>query len=193
MLTRAILSGAGLGVTVAFVMACGSPSARSPDGHASVPGSGTTTTSPTQISSAATAVPQPGAPAAGAGPAVEAYRRMWSAVAAAALTSDYESPQLAQYATGQALQLVTFNMSKDHQLGLVGKGEPALSPTAKVTGVNEVEISDCLDDSHWLKYRLDGKPEDSLPGGRHLTSASVMLTDGVWKVSRLQVRPVGTC
>ncbi|MFC9916635.1 hypothetical protein [Streptomyces sp. NPDC127197] len=77
----------------------------------------------------------------------------------AAKTSDWNSPQLAQYATGDALSAILRGMYADHLNGLVTKGEPKNDPkvTSATPAANPttVMISDCGDSTHWLKYRQD--------------------------------------
>jgi hypothetical protein len=124
---------------------------------------------------------------------------MWRDMAQAATTSAWNSPVLAQHATGDALSTISRGLYADHLNGLVTKGEPENSP--RVTSAvpagspTTVMISDCGDSTHWLKYRKDtGQLADSDPGGRQSITAEVKrLSDGTWKVSRFAVEAVGTC
>jgi hypothetical protein len=120
-------------------------------------------------------------------------------MAQAATTSDWQSPLLAQHATGDALSVMSRGLYADHLNGLVSKGEPkdspkvtSVAPSANPTGVM---ISDCGDSTHWLQYRKDnGRLADSTPGGRRAITAEVKRqSDGSWKVARFAVEGLGTC
>ena len=131
--------------------------------------------------------------------AIAAYQGMWRDFADAATTSDWRSPTLAHHATGDALLVLSRTMYADHYNGLVSRGLPVTNP--RVASVEPAEapttvmISDCGDDSHWLKYRADnGQLADDTPGGRRAITAEVKLArDGTWKVTRFAVEAVGTC
>lgn len=131
--------------------------------------------------------------------AVAAYLGMWHDVAAVSTTSDWRSPRLADNATGDALSVLSRTMYADHYNGLVSRGQPVNNP--RVSSVDPpnapttVMISDCGDDSNWLKYHAaNGQLADDTPGGRRSITAEVKLArDGSWKVTRFAVEAVGTC
>lgn len=131
--------------------------------------------------------------------ATAAYLAMWQDVAVVAETSDWQSPRLGQHAAGDALLTISRAMYADHYNGLVTKGRPVDHP--RVTSMDPpsapttIMISDCGDDSGWLKYRADtGKLADDVPGGHRAIAAEVQRSsDGSWKVTRFAVQPVGTC
>lgn len=131
--------------------------------------------------------------------AVEAYLGMWKDVAAVATTSDWQSPRLAEHATGDALSVLSRQLYADHYNGLISKGSPSNSPVAQSVDSpyepKTVMIRDCSDASTWLKYRADnGKPADDKPGGKHLIHAEVKLAvDGTWRVTRFAVEDTGSC
>ncbi|MFM9442595.1 hypothetical protein [Streptomyces acidiscabies] len=130
--------------------------------------------------------------------ATSAYVGMWRDVAEAARTSDWKSPTLARYATGEALSVISRSMYADHRNGLVAKGAPknypkviSVEPSARPT---TVMISDCGDSTDWLKYRKDtGELADDTPGGRRAITAEVKTAAGGWKVTRFAVEAVGSC
>lgn len=132
-------------------------------------------------------------------PAVSAYLGMWQRMVAAAETSNWQDPSLAQYATGDALQVITKSLYTDHLNGAITKGQPKNSPhpsTAdNAADPSTVLISDCGDDSGWLKYRADtGQPADNEPGGRRSITAEVRKqSNGQWRVARFAVEAAGTC
>jgi hypothetical protein len=131
--------------------------------------------------------------------AVDSYVAMWQSMAQAATTSDWQSPLLSQYATGDALSAISRGMYADNANGLITKGAPKNYP--QVTSVDPpadptvVMISDCGDSTNWLKYRkADGQLSDDKPGGRQAITAEVKKQqDGVWRVARFAVRGVGSC
>ncbi|WP_199818778.1 hypothetical protein [Streptomyces sp. NRRL B-1347] len=120
-------------------------------------------------------------------------------MADAARTSDWKSPRLARYATGEALKAITRGMYADHRNGLITKGRPENSPRAtKLAPASDpttVVITDCGDSTHWLKYRMqNGKLADDEPGGRQSITAEVKKQKGGgWKVTRFAVWEVGSC
>lgn len=131
--------------------------------------------------------------------ALTAYRGMWEDFVTAGTTSDWQSPKLGQYATGIALTNMSRSLYADHYNGLVTKGEPTYEPAVTSAdppeNPNKIVITDCSDDSHWLKYKADtGQLANDTPGGRHLVNAIVQKqSDGSWKVSEYGVHQVGTC
>ena len=130
--------------------------------------------------------------------AVAAYLGMWHDFVAAGRTSDWQSPQLGQFATGIALTNLSRGLYADHYNGLVTKGEPVLNPvvaSADPPSIPEkIIVSDCGDSAHWLKYRADNGQLADTPGGRRSINAIVdKQADGAWKVSDFGVHDVGTC
>ncbi|GLZ37885.1 hypothetical protein Acsp05_15090 [Actinokineospora sp. NBRC 105648] len=131
--------------------------------------------------------------------AVRSYVGMWQNMTEAATTSDWQSPLLSQYATGDALSAISRGMYADSVNGLITKGAPKNYP--QVTSVDPavdpvtVMIGDCGDSTGWLKYRkADGQLSDDKPGGRQAITAEVKKqADGVWRVTRFAVRGVGSC
>ncbi|MCA1708230.1 MAG: hypothetical protein LC808_35115, partial [Actinobacteria bacterium] len=175
------LSGAVIVSLAAALAACSSQGAP-PDS----PGS--------QPTGAGAAPPSSSAPPSPADAATEqakaAYMGMWQAMAKAGETSDWQSPQLARYATGNALTTITRSLYADHVNRVVTRGMPTTSP--QVSSVDPpnapvtVMISDCGDSTNWLKYR-EGTTElvDDEPGGRHSIVAEVnKQVDGLWRVSQ---------
>jgi hypothetical protein len=131
--------------------------------------------------------------------AMDSYKAMWLNMAAAAETSDWQSPLLSEYATGNALTTMSRGLYANHAVGRVSRGRPTLSPT--VAGVEpsdaptRVQISDCGDSTNWLQYdAATGVLVDDVPGGRRAISAVVdKQADGSWAVSDFAVQELGTC
>jgi hypothetical protein len=122
---------------------------------------------------------------------------MWEAMASAARTSDWQSPELATYTSNAALQKITQSLHADNQQGLVTRGQPVLSP--QVTELvpagapTQARVLDCGDDAGWVKYRVDGQRADDVPGGRRRITAIIRLGADGWKVDDFAVQAVGTC
>lgn len=128
--------------------------------------------------------------------AVVAYVGMWHDMAAAATTSDWQSPRLGQHATGDALLVISKSLYTDHLNGMVTKGTPTNNPTVSSVdpphNPTTITITDCGDSSNWLKYK-NGQLFDT-PGGRRSINAEVKKQpDGSWKVTRFAVEALGSC
>lgn len=129
-----------------------------------------------------------------ADPALTAYRGMWSAFAEAAAVPDPDAPALRQYASDAALKLIVGSLVDDQTKGKVAKGRPTISP--RVTSVQRtgVQITDCVDDTHWLEFnKATGQLWDNVPGGRHYTTATVNASEGTWKVTSFTLEKAGSC
>ncbi|ANN21146.1 hypothetical protein SD37_39880 [Amycolatopsis orientalis] len=131
--------------------------------------------------------------------ATTAYLGMWSDMADAATTSDWQSPKLVQNATAEALSKISRGLYADHYNGLITKGKPENAPTVEsvepADNPTTVNIVDCGDDSRWIKYRADnGQPANDGPGGRrHINAKAKKAVDGSWKITDFAIQDVGTC
>lgn len=166
-----------------------------------------TTTSATGTSTSRTTPPPTMTPApSSASPAglaeqraIAAYLGMWQDFAQAGTTSDWQSPTLAQYATGIALSNMSRGLYADHYNGLVTRGtathDPRVTSTDPSADPTKVTVTDCSDSTHALKYNATtGQPANDSPGGRRQINAIVQKQpDGSWKVSDFGVQAVGTC
>ncbi|WP_218639558.1 hypothetical protein [Streptomyces acidiscabies] len=178
----------GLAVLVLLAVGCTST------GETSSTGEETTPAASVPVSSPAVSLAEVAGERASA-----AYVGMWQDMAEAAKTSDWRSPVLGRYATGDALSAISRGLYADHRNGLVARGGPKNYP--KVTSATpeenptEVLIADCGDSTNWLKYRKsDGQLADDKPGGRRAITAEVKKqTSGSWKVTRFAVEGLGSC
>lgn len=131
--------------------------------------------------------------------AIAAYLGMWQDFAQAGTTSDWQSPALAQYATGIALSNMSRGLYADHYNDLVTRGtathDPQVTSADPPADPTKVTITDCSDSTNYLKYNAKtGQPANDGPGGRQLISGIVQKqADGSWKVSDFGVHGVGTC
>ncbi|MCI3928834.1 hypothetical protein [Streptomyces sp. AN091965] len=185
---------AGLGAAALLVVGgCGGPPATKPSEDVDADGDETTSTQK------AAASPSTSTAGTARERATAAYVGMWRDMAEAARTSDWKSPRLARYATGDALETITRGMYTDHRNGLITKGMPENAPRvtklAPASAPTTAVISDCGDSTHWLKYRKrTGGLVDDEPGGRQSISAEVKKQkSGGWKVTRFAVWEVGSC
>jgi hypothetical protein len=131
--------------------------------------------------------------------ATETYLAMWREMAAAGETSDWQSPALARFATGDALAVVTRSLYTDNLNGVVTKGAPKNKP--QVSSVDPpgapttVLVADCGDSTNSLKYKRDGgELLNDTPGGRRAITAELKKQpDGSWRVARFAVEGLGSC
>lgn len=182
-------AGLVVGFAALIVAACSSNSSSTPGG---------TTGVPTSLSPTSSVSPSPVSPAASARQqATAAYTGMWQQMAKAGATADWQSPELAKYAAGDALGVINRSLYTDHLNGVVSKGEPTNNPKVSkmdpADNPTTVMISDCSDSSNWLKYK-DGQLLNDTPGGRRSITAEVKKQqDGTWRVTRFAVEGVGSC
>jgi hypothetical protein len=158
-------------------------------------GSGSTSASSTTtpVSSTTTTV----GPVTPATAVLDAYRAMWADLVTAATTSDYQSPLLAQHASGNALTIFVQGLARDQLADIVTKGQPVLDPrvTSLTPAVDPTHatIADCFDDTHWVEYKVTRGLAKNSPGGRRATTAVLAKKDGVWKVTQITIGKTGTC
>ncbi|WP_331773233.1 hypothetical protein OG948_58560 (plasmid) [Embleya sp. NBC_00888] len=126
--------------------------------------------------------------------ALATYRNLWTAATKAAATANAEDPELRKYAHDDALAYFVGSNLENKEKGVVVKGEPGISPRVVGETGDRVTLADCVDGSHWLKYRAsDGKLADDVPGGHHQAEATVTRTTSGWRVTSLTIEGVGTC
>lgn len=155
---------------------------------------------PSAEPSAPSSSPPPSQADAAKQAAVAAYVGMWQAMARAGQTSDWQSPELAGFATGNALTTITRSLYADRFNKVVTRGSPVNSPVVRSVEPPDtptrVLIEDCGDSTNWVKYDegTDNPAGDGTGGGRRSITAEVLLqADGSWRVSRFAVQAVGTC
>jgi hypothetical protein len=126
-----------------------------------------------------------------------AYRAMWADTEKAGRTSDPKAPELDDHASGAALRLLEYGLTKQREDGVVSKGHVELFPRVVSSSLDgpeaEVKLEDCSDSTHWLSYWPDGRLEDDLPGAHHKTTVTVRRINGRWKVVYLYLDGAGSC
>nr|WP_227457245.1 hypothetical protein [Micromonospora purpureochromogenes] len=132
--------------------------------------------------------------------ALAAYRGMWQAYAKAGLTANPDEPDLARFASGNALKTLKNGLASYRSKGQVLKGEYALNPQAaqvslaSASATVTVTVTDCIDDTKFLVYKTSGEPINDVPGGRRAARATVTdLGAEGWKVASFGVQGPGTC
>ncbi|WKU03394.1 hypothetical protein [Micromonospora sp. HUAS LYJ1] len=129
--------------------------------------------------------------------AVTAYRGMWQAYAKAGLTANPQEPDLARFATGAALSLLTSGLAKLREDGEVIKGQYQSSPRVTAgpsPAPGTIFVLDCLNTTDFLTYKASsGALTDDTPGGNRAVRATVIRVGDVWKVSTVAAQAVGTC
>jgi len=87
---------------------------------------------------------------------------MWNAYAEAGKSSDYESPELAKYASGQARSTLVQGLYDYKKRGVVIRGTPILKPRITSLHLEErpprAELQDCAEGSTWRNYDSAGRP-----------------------------------
>ncbi|UWS75403.1 hypothetical protein [Streptomyces noursei] len=118
---------------------------------------------------------------------------MWRDLVAASETSDAASPLLDDHATSGALELMKYGLRKAKADNVVSKGSPRVDPQVVSATNQEVVLRDCVDSTRWLEYKLNGELKNDVPGGHEKAEATVRLSDGMWKVSKLYLHAAGSC
>lgn len=144
--------------------------------------------------------------------AIAVYKAMWADVQLASETltipasasasgttsspgmPSYQNPILQQHLDGQALLTIQENLDTNEVQGIVALGVPVLHPTVASATPTTVQLTDCLDGTHWLQYFAATRQlVNNTPGGFSYTTATVTDEAGGWKVTQLDVRADGTC
>lgn len=130
--------------------------------------------------------------------ATAAYTNLLNAYTTASNSGTTDTTELARYATGDALQVLASGLAGNKAKGLHSQGTPviaaprvnAIAPTNDPSTVN---VTGCVDDTHWQLYNSKGQMVDSGPSGRRATSAQIDRSGATWKVSSLAIQGAGTC
>lgn len=131
--------------------------------------------------------------------ALAAYRGMQQAYIAAGRTTDPQYGELARYADGDALSVLTAGLDSNKKQGLIIKGDVVLNPQvtelSPPSAPETAKIRDCLDTSGATRVKAssEGSPFVDTPGGRRVVTATAKRTGDVWKVISFVPMAVGTC
>lgn len=129
---------------------------------------------------------------------IAAYEGMWNDYQKDLATANWQNPQSARHATGEALLALENALAVDEHHGWIGKGSVVLHPIVKaLAGSGDMataEVVDCADWTHAVLYvAATGALKDSTPGGWHLVDAKLVVKGGTWKVSTFATGAVGSC
>jgi hypothetical protein len=203
--TRFGLLAVFLGACTLTVAGCSSSAqgSRAVGGTPTASGSAQTAAAPTAAVSSSSGdlnVPGTSGPyAAQKQAALFAYEEMVNDWVSAGLTANYKDPVLSQYASGDALELITKALITEQSKGAVSKGSPTVTdisfgqmvPSSDPT---EIVINSCFSDAAWLEYKAsDGSLLNNVPGGEHRTQVLAKDENGTWKIDQLAMNAVGTC
>jgi hypothetical protein len=117
-----------------------------------------------------------------------AYRGYWAARVKALAAPDQPPPaELETYAIDRARTDVNASLLLYRQQGIAFRGEPALSPSARVTasGTNaSASISDCEDTAHWTPVFVATGKSALAPGqpARVSVEATARIYSGRWVI-----------
>ena len=100
---------------------------------------------------------------------ISAYGVMWADLVTAATTSDFQSPLLAEHATGDARDPPGAGPgprpAARHRHPRGDRPPPARSPRSRRQRTRPMpSITDCFDDTRWIEYTTDGKRAKNNPG-----------------------------
>jgi hypothetical protein len=175
LLAVAVLAGCSSGAGAA-----GSPTTSDPASRSA------TSTSPS-------APPTTDARSAAEAAVLAAYKAYWDDVIAVGATADWQSPRLAEHATGQALAeaRATFHTLKAQ--GEVARGTVDLRPTVLSVNGRSATLYDCNSTSRFLAYDArTGALRDKSSGRRNGKTVTLTLQGSTWRVANV-VTEVGRC
>jgi hypothetical protein len=180
----------GRGVLVVAVLLAGCSS------ETRTPTAATTTTQPPGASTTAPTVagpPTTSSRSAAEAAVLAAYRAYWTDVIAVGKTSNWQSPRLADNATGRALAQARATFHTLKARGLVALGTVDLRAKVLSIKATAATLYDCNSTSNFLAYDAKtGALRDKSSGRRNGKTVTLRLQDGAWKVANV-VTEVGRC
>jgi hypothetical protein len=119
---------------------------------------------------------------------LQAYRAASNAFEHALADANPEDPALAATMVDPQLQGVKANLVADQQSGIVGRGKTTLHPKLVSLSGTTATVVDCVYSASELVYAATGKPVPPIiPPENDGVSATLVLTGGMWKVSKQTV------
>lgn len=177
---RLVLVIASLILAGAIIAACGGGYSDASSATSASTKSTTSSTAPSTSASARRAV-------------LAAYRAGWAAFEQALATANPQDPALADTMVDPQLQGVKANLLSDHLHGMVGRGTFTLHPKITSLSATRATVVDCAYSTAELVYKATGKPVPPVtPPENDGVRATLVLTGGVWKVSK-QIVTDGKC
>jgi hypothetical protein len=175
-LARLVTVAVVLVVAVLAVAGCG----RDGDGEAAA---ASTTAAPTTTTAPATTTTRNRQATDAA--VLAAYRAYWDDVVAVGKTANWQSPRLAEHATGQALETLRVHFRTMKRVGLIDLGTVQLRPKVASLRGRTAVVEDCIDVSRFLLHDADTRQPREQPDLKPDRGvATLTLTSDGWKVSK---------
>jgi hypothetical protein len=115
-----------------------------------------------------------------------AYRAFWADIVAVGKTADWQSPRLAEHATGSALQQLRAQFREVKARGWIAKGTVTMPSSADVSiSGTRATIRACVDTTRYGRYDPTAGRWIDPPGGQpnQHRDALVLNRQGTWKVA----------
>lgn len=150
-------------------------------------------------SASASASPSTDPTAAASQKVLAAYRAMWAAEAKVYTSGSLKNSDLDKFAADKALASISATELWYQGQNLVLKGEPKLTP--KVTDIDltgkppTAHITSCVDSTNFFPVdKKTGKPAKLASDvHRHVETATAILGNGKWMITRAQIEQDRTC
>jgi hypothetical protein len=123
-----------------------------------------------------------------------AYRAFWDDIVAVGKTADWQSPRLAEHATGSALRQLRAQFRAVKARGWIAKGTVKVPASAEVSiSGTRATIRACVDTTRYGRYDLKAGRWIDPPGGRPNQHRDVLVLNGqgTWEVADTVV--TGAC
>jgi hypothetical protein len=134
------------------------------------PSSVTTSAAPTTAADAKVAVER-------------AYRAFWDDVVAVGRTADWQSPRLAEHATGAALAQLRAQFREVKAQGWIAKGTVKVSPVVVSVSRTKATVRDCVDTTRYGRFDPKTNRWIDPPGGQPDAERFELVFDNGWKVA----------
>jgi hypothetical protein len=122
------------------------------------------------------------------------YRAYWKDFETAGRTAAWNSPQLAEHATGPLLAQSRLTLRSMRQRGLVARGSVKVDPRLLSSDATRATVYDCNDTSRYLAYDArTGQPKGTSSGRPHGMTVQLMLEGGTWKAASILKEEAGRC
>lgn len=160
---------------------------RGQDPAGSAPATVTVGPSSTPATTAAAAA----AAAAARAAVLRAYRAFWADVQAVGRTADWQSPRLAQHATGSALQQLRARFREVQAQGWVARGTVRIDPVVVSVSGPRATVRDCVDATRYGRFDPAANRWIDPPGGQPDAERVQLVDEHGWKVA--ETVEAGSC
>jgi hypothetical protein len=157
-------------------------------GDGDAKGAITTTTGQAPTTAAATTRPSEADTKAAV---LAAYRAFWDDIIAVGRTADWQSPRLAEHATGAALRQLRAQLREVKTRDWIARGTVKIDPVVASVTKTRATIRDCVDATRFGRYDPQAERWIDPPGGQpDAERVQLIFSDG-WKVADTVV--TGAC